>query len=105
MCSGERLMGAAKGKQSDTVALCPPPPRSRNPRHRSLRRDHRTPAPPSDPLPRRPPRAQDTYGPATNIVMKLMAIVSVVFAPVVADPRFGGLIFDRLLWPWAAKDA
>ena len=28
MSSGERPMGAAKGKQSDTQALCPPPPPS-----------------------------------------------------------------------------
>ena len=30
MSSGERLIGAAKGKQSDTEALCqsPPPPKS-----------------------------------------------------------------------------
>ena len=27
MCSGERPIGAAKGKQSDTEALCQPPPR------------------------------------------------------------------------------
>ena len=27
MSSGERPIGAAKGKQSDTEALCPPPPR------------------------------------------------------------------------------
>ena len=26
MSSGERLMGGAKGKQSDTEALCQPPP-------------------------------------------------------------------------------
>ena len=26
MCSGERPIGAAKGKQSDTEALCQPPP-------------------------------------------------------------------------------
>ena len=26
MSSGERTIGAAKGKQSDTEALCPPPP-------------------------------------------------------------------------------
>ena len=26
MSSGERPIGAAKGKQSDTEALCPPPP-------------------------------------------------------------------------------
>ena len=26
MCGGERPIGAAKGKQSDTEALCQPPP-------------------------------------------------------------------------------
>ena len=26
MCNGERPIGAAKGKQSDTTALCQPPP-------------------------------------------------------------------------------
>ena len=29
MCSGERPIGAAKGKQSDTEALCQPPPPKR----------------------------------------------------------------------------
>eukprot|EP00996_Jenningsia_fusiforme_P002709 NODE_352_length_2400_cov_82.527860_g327_i0.p1 GENE.NODE_352_length_2400_cov_82.527860_g327_i0~~NODE_352_length_2400_cov_82.527860_g327_i0.p1 ORF type:complete len:758 (-),score=152.32 NODE_352_length_2400_cov_82.527860_g327_i0:69-2342(-) len=48
---------------------------------------------------------KDTYGPALNIVMKLMAIISVVFAPVVADKHLGGLIFDQLLSGWASKDA
>eukprot|EP01001_Neometanema_parovale_P007851 NODE_413_length_2526_cov_198.332917_g392_i0.p1 GENE.NODE_413_length_2526_cov_198.332917_g392_i0~~NODE_413_length_2526_cov_198.332917_g392_i0.p1 ORF type:complete len:763 (-),score=243.45 NODE_413_length_2526_cov_198.332917_g392_i0:192-2480(-) len=48
---------------------------------------------------------KDTYGPALNILIKLMAIISVVFAPVVADPKIGGLIFDRLLSGWGLKDA
>ncbi len=48
---------------------------------------------------------KDTYGPALNILIKLMAIISVVFAPVVADPTFGGLIFNQWLAGWASKDA
>ena len=48
---------------------------------------------------------QDTYGPALNILIKLMAIISVVFAPVVADKQFGGLLFDQLLSTWGQKDA
>ena len=31
MCSGERPICAAKGKQSDTEALCQPPPTPANP--------------------------------------------------------------------------
>ena len=43
MSSGEAPMGAAKGKQSDTEALCPPPPppQPSNPPH-----PHHTPSPP-----------------------------------------------------------
>jgi Na+/H+-translocating membrane pyrophosphatase len=48
---------------------------------------------------------KDTYGPALNILIKLMAIISVVFAPMVADKHFGGLIFDQLLSGWGLKDA
>jgi len=48
---------------------------------------------------------KDTYGPALNILIKLMAIISVVFAPVVADEKFGGVVFDQILSGWAAKDA
>lgn len=48
---------------------------------------------------------KDTYGPALNILIKLMAIISVVFAPTVGDPKIGGIIFDRLLSSWAMKDA
>jgi H(+)-translocating pyrophosphatase len=48
---------------------------------------------------------KDTYGPALNILVKLMAIISVVFAPVVADKHFGGIIFDQLLSTWGQKDA
>lgn len=48
---------------------------------------------------------KDTYGPALNILVKLMAIISVVFAPVVADKQFGGLLFDQLLSSWGQKDA
>ena len=47
----------------------------------------------------------DTYGPALNIVMKLMAIISVVFAPVVADKQFGGILFDQMLCTWGQNDA
>ena len=48
---------------------------------------------------------KDTYGPALNILIKLMAIISVVFAPVVADKHFGGILFDQLLSSWGQKDA
>eukprot|EP01004_Peranema_trichophorum_P006675 NODE_5491_length_1007_cov_53.721719_g4919_i0.p2 GENE.NODE_5491_length_1007_cov_53.721719_g4919_i0~~NODE_5491_length_1007_cov_53.721719_g4919_i0.p2 ORF type:complete len:104 (-),score=34.43 NODE_5491_length_1007_cov_53.721719_g4919_i0:322-633(-) len=48
---------------------------------------------------------KDTYGPALNILVKLMAIISVVFAPVVADKHLGGLIFDQALSSWGLKDA
>jgi len=48
---------------------------------------------------------KDTYGPALNILIKLMAIISVVFAPVVADKHLGGLIFDQALASWGNKDA
>jgi len=48
---------------------------------------------------------KDTYGPALNILIKLMAIISVVFAPVVADKHLGGLIFDQALSQWGLKDA
>ena len=34
MCSGERPIGAAKGKQSDTEALCQPPPPLSSTAHR-----------------------------------------------------------------------
>eukprot|EP01065_Artemidia_motanka_P003331 TRINITY_DN115_c0_g1_i1.p1 TRINITY_DN115_c0_g1~~TRINITY_DN115_c0_g1_i1.p1 ORF type:complete len:931 (+),score=335.65 TRINITY_DN115_c0_g1_i1:72-2795(+) len=37
---------------------------------------------------------KDTSGPALNILVKLMAIISVVFVPVV-NSSFGGLIFNR----------
>ena len=33
MSSGERPIGAAKGKQSDTEALCQPPPPPHPPSH------------------------------------------------------------------------
>eukprot|EP00992_Anisonema_acinus_P002029 TRINITY_DN10577_c0_g1_i3.p2 TRINITY_DN10577_c0_g1~~TRINITY_DN10577_c0_g1_i3.p2 ORF type:complete len:148 (-),score=39.53 TRINITY_DN10577_c0_g1_i3:83-526(-) len=48
---------------------------------------------------------KDTYGPALNILIKLMAIISVVFAPTVGDPKMGGLLFDRLFSAWGVKDA
>eukprot|EP01000_Liburna_glaciale_P000661 NODE_1181_length_667_cov_953.878641_g812_i0.p1 GENE.NODE_1181_length_667_cov_953.878641_g812_i0~~NODE_1181_length_667_cov_953.878641_g812_i0.p1 ORF type:complete len:196 (-),score=76.39 NODE_1181_length_667_cov_953.878641_g812_i0:80-643(-) len=37
---------------------------------------------------------KDTSGPALNILIKLMAIISVVFAPVVRSEKIGGLVFD-----------
>jgi H+-translocating diphosphatase len=40
---------------------------------------------------------KDTSGPALNILIKLMAIISVVFAPVVISKKFGGIIFDNWL--------
>eukprot|EP01012_Entosiphon_sulcatum_P056451 TRINITY_DN80119_c0_g1_i1.p2 TRINITY_DN80119_c0_g1~~TRINITY_DN80119_c0_g1_i1.p2 ORF type:complete len:780 (-),score=130.08 TRINITY_DN80119_c0_g1_i1:12-2351(-) len=48
---------------------------------------------------------KDTSGPALNILVKLMAIISVVFAPVVASDSVGGLLFDRALKDWTSKDA
>eukprot|EP01065_Artemidia_motanka_P041303 TRINITY_DN5332_c0_g1_i1.p1 TRINITY_DN5332_c0_g1~~TRINITY_DN5332_c0_g1_i1.p1 ORF type:complete len:902 (+),score=296.66 TRINITY_DN5332_c0_g1_i1:1054-3759(+) len=39
---------------------------------------------------------KDTSGPALNILVKLMAILSVVFVPVVNGP-YGGLVFDQWL--------
>eukprot|EP01062_Namystynia_karyoxenos_P064769 TRINITY_DN5784_c0_g1_i3.p2 TRINITY_DN5784_c0_g1~~TRINITY_DN5784_c0_g1_i3.p2 ORF type:complete len:937 (+),score=427.10 TRINITY_DN5784_c0_g1_i3:97-2811(+) len=39
---------------------------------------------------------KDTSGPALNILVKLMAIISVVFVPVV-NSQLGGLIFNRAL--------
>eukprot|EP01006_Ploeotia_vitrea_P040902 TRINITY_DN66469_c9_g8_i1.p1 TRINITY_DN66469_c9_g8~~TRINITY_DN66469_c9_g8_i1.p1 ORF type:complete len:784 (+),score=416.83 TRINITY_DN66469_c9_g8_i1:30-2381(+) len=43
---------------------------------------------------------KDTSGPALNILIKLMAIISVVFAPAFASPRTGGLAMQ--LWDSAA---
>ncbi|KAJ9454746.1 Pyrophosphate-energized vacuolar membrane proton pump [Diplonema papillatum] len=37
---------------------------------------------------------KDTSGPALNILIKLMAIISVVFVPVINSP-YGGLLFDN----------
>jgi inorganic pyrophosphatase len=49
---------------------------------------------------------KDTSGPALNILVKLMAIISVVFAPVVRpDSPLGGLIFDKWLKTAAARDS
>jgi inorganic pyrophosphatase len=49
---------------------------------------------------------KDTSGPALNIVVKLMAIISVVFAPVFKKGTdTGGLIFDRALSNWDEKDS
>jgi inorganic pyrophosphatase len=48
---------------------------------------------------------KDTSGPALNILVKLMAIISVVFAPVVRPgSKLGGLIFDKWLTKAAARD-
>jgi inorganic pyrophosphatase len=48
---------------------------------------------------------KDTSGPALNIVIKLMAIISVVFAPTVkSGSHMSGLIFDKLFSGWAEKD-
>ena len=44
MSSGERPIGAAKGKQSDTEALCQPPP-PRNAQGKLLRLVHAPPPP------------------------------------------------------------
>jgi len=38
---------------------------------------------------------KDTSGPALNILIKLMAIISVVFAPVIKSDSLGGLLFDK----------
>eukprot|EP00998_Keelungia_sp_KM082_P006748 NODE_2984_length_960_cov_50.080432_g2964_i0.p1 GENE.NODE_2984_length_960_cov_50.080432_g2964_i0~~NODE_2984_length_960_cov_50.080432_g2964_i0.p1 ORF type:complete len:190 (+),score=48.06 NODE_2984_length_960_cov_50.080432_g2964_i0:291-860(+) len=49
---------------------------------------------------------KDTSGPALNIVMKLMAIISVVFAPTFRfDSNIGGLIFNKALASWVSRDA
>jgi len=40
---------------------------------------------------------KDTSGPSLNILIKLMTIISVVFAPVTRNSKVGGLIFDNLL--------
>ncbi|KNH07631.1 vacuolar-type proton translocating pyrophosphatase 1 [Perkinsela sp. CCAP 1560/4] len=39
---------------------------------------------------------KDTSGPSLNILIKLMTIISVVFAPVTRNSKVGGLIFDNL---------
>jgi inorganic pyrophosphatase len=38
---------------------------------------------------------KDTSGPSLNILIKLMAIISVVFAPVTRSPSIGGILFDK----------
>lgn len=49
---------------------------------------------------------KDTSGPALNIVVKLMAIISVVFAPVFRKGSgSGGLLFDRAFSSWDQKDS
>ena len=40
---------------------------------------------------------KDTSGPSLNILIKLMTIIAVVFAPVTRSSKLGGLIFDNLL--------
>lgn len=49
---------------------------------------------------------KDTSGPALNIVVKLMAIISVVFAPAIKNgSALNGLIFDKALKnQWAPRD-
>jgi inorganic pyrophosphatase len=49
---------------------------------------------------------KDTSGPALNIVVKLMAIISVVVAPAISNgSALNGLIFDRALKnSWAIRD-
>ena len=41
---------------------------------------------------------KDTSGPSLNILIKLMAIISVVYAPVIKSKSLGGLLFERA-WP------
>uniref|UniRef100_A0A7S1N541 H(+)-exporting diphosphatase n=1 Tax=Eutreptiella gymnastica TaxID=73025 RepID=A0A7S1N541_9EUGL len=43
---------------------------------------------------------KDTYGPSIQTVVKLMAMVSIVFIPVFTDPRLGGILTPG----WLAKD-
>jgi inorganic pyrophosphatase len=47
---------------------------------------------------------KDTSGPALNILVKLMAIISVVFAPVVArSSKAGGVFFNKALKDWVVE--
>ena len=40
---------------------------------------------------------KDTSGPSLNILIKLMAIISVVFAPVTRHGKVGGVLLDNVL--------
>ena len=57
-CSGERPIGAAKGKQPNTEALCPPPPQARV----RGKNGRRSPPPPPRDQPSPPPPSSNAGG-------------------------------------------
>ena len=79
MCSGERPVGAAKGTQSDTEALCHPPPPRNPPRITGL-----APPPPSGPP---PPTPTPTVN---NEERPIVAFVDRGTASPPLPPPFGG---------------
>ena len=76
MCGGERPMGAAKGKQSDTEALCHPPPP--NPPPQSL---IRSPLPPPAHCPRPPPHAEFSEASRTWMELLIALVLSAIVLP------------------------